>query len=136
MCATSASSRSPFLVRRISTIRRPDQWPVDSPPSFSWPPSFWLPSFWPTDPDSSVSSHFSSCPAVMLTAACQSSQTSSTSLTRSLLLQGTGLVDRLAAALVALDEVLRLVLRGLHRAPRCLGLGGDLLLHLALGLAP
>ena len=42
-------------------------------------------------------------------------------------------VDRRPAGLVALDEVLRLVLRGLHLAAARLGLRGDLLLDGALG---
>src|SRR4051794_3131676 len=48
--------------------------------------------------------------------------------------QGRGLVHRPAAGLVAADEVLRLLLRGLHRAPRLLRLAGDLLPPRAHGL--
>jgi hypothetical protein len=53
-------------VRRIATIRRPDRWPVDSPPSLC-----------PTDVDASVANQCSSSVAVMLTASRQSGHTSS-----------------------------------------------------------
>src|SRR3954471_620871 len=51
-----------------------------------------------------------------------------------LLVQGRGLVHRFAAGLLAAYQVLRLLLRRLHRASGRLGLTGDLLLHRALGL--
>src|SRR5687767_6374925 len=55
--------------------------------------------------------------------------------TRSALLgQRARLVDRRAAGLLALDEVLRLLLGGLDLAPARLGLRGDLLLDGAHGL--
>src|ERR1700678_4340185 len=46
-------------------------------------------------------------------------------------LQGTRLVDGFAAALVAPDEVLRVVSGGADRAPGDLGVLGDLLFHCA-----
>src|SRR5690348_9421135 len=69
MCARSSSVRSSFFVCSSVTMRRPEAWPVDSPP----------PSFCPTDVDSSVSSHRSSSAAVMLTASPKSRRTSSAS---------------------------------------------------------
>src|SRR5947209_18766769 len=42
-----------------------------------------------------------------------------------LLVQGRGLVDRLAAALPAPHQVLRVVLRGAHRAAARLGVAGE-----------
>src|SRR3712207_1032044 len=100
MWSTSSSVRSPFLVRSSSTIRLPDRWPVDSPPSDC-----------PTDVDSSVSSHCSSSDGDMFTDCCQSGQTSESSRLIAvlvlLLLERRRLVDGLAAALVALDQVLR-----------------------------
>src|ERR1700760_4589345 len=55
---------------------------------------------------------------------------------RLVFLQGAWLVDGFAAALLALDQVLRVVLAGAHRAPGRLGVLGDLLFHFADGLAP
>src|SRR4051794_3527761 len=54
----------------------------------------------------------------------------------SVLVQGAGLVDGGAAALLALDLVLRFVLAGPHGAAGRLGVLGDRPLHRALGLAP
>src|ERR1700712_135616 len=51
----------------------------------------------------------------------------------SVLLEGSGLVDGLAARLLALDQVLRVVLVGTDGAPGVLGVRGDLLLDRALG---
>src|SRR3712207_2146353 len=79
MCARSSSVRSSFLVCRSSTIRRPDSWPVDSPE-----PPLFCPTAW----DSSVASHFSSSPAVMLTASRNSRRTVSASVSAMCVLPG------------------------------------------------
>src|SRR5215212_7572037 len=52
-----------------------------------------------------------------------------------LLVQGRRPVDRLATALLALDQVLRVVVGGPHRPTGGLGVLGDLLLHRSYGLA-
>src|SRR4051794_23536134 len=132
----SSPERSAFFVRRIATMWRPISWPTDSSPSF-----------WPTDLDSSVPSHASSCFGVMFTFSPNSRRTSSASsepgsrgltscaIARALLLlQRARLVDRLAAGLLALDEVLGIVLGGAHLPAGLLRVRGDLLLHLAHGL--
>src|SRR5579875_1150807 len=53
----------------------------------------------------------------------------------SALLQGVRFVRRLRPRLVAFDQILRIGLRGFDRVTLDLGGAGELLLHLALGLA-
>src|SRR3954470_5223505 len=118
MCASSADVRSPLRVCSSSTILRPESWPTDSAPS-----DF----FWPTVRDSSVFSHLSNSPAVMFTAARNSSYTSA-------MVQCPRLVHCLAAGLRALDLVLRVVLRRVDRAARRFRALGDLLLDRAFHL--
>src|SRR5918995_4929453 len=113
----------------MATILRPDWWPFDSPP----------PSLWPTDLDSSDLSHSSSSLRVMFTDSSNSSITcclSSLLAIASILLlldlvQRVRLVGGLLAALLALNEVAWVVLRGVNLLPTDLGVRGELLLHLA-----